>query len=295
MRISLDKIILLFLILGTKIISAQGSIGINTMEPNATFHIKSESNSGVNDKIFLLETMSNKKLFTALNNGNIGIGIEEPKYRLDVNGAGLRLKNDDAHTILYLSAPSNKFATINFIKSKEGLDKRRWEIGMNDAIESGVNGGSDFYIGSYDNNGDWMQKYQFRIVRGTGNVGIGKYPTEKLEVGGNVKADLFIALKGAEFFPDYVFENYYTGKSNIKSTYNFRSLEQVESFIKDNGHLPGYISAKKIKEQGYIDLTATQLINIEKIEELYLHTIEQAKEIAELKALVQDLLKKESK
>ncbi|MCU7569472.1 hypothetical protein N4238_11960, partial [Riemerella anatipestifer] len=63
-----------------------------------------------------------------------------------------------------------------------------------------------------------------------------------------------------------------------------------------NGHLPGYQYAEAIKKQGYIDLMATQLTNVEKIEELYLHSIEQDKvlkakdaKIAELEARLQKL------
>ncbi|MEJ8591338.1 hypothetical protein JSO54_08825 [Riemerella anatipestifer] len=130
-------------------------------------------------------------------------------------------------------------------------------------------------------------------------VGIGTTaPTEKLEVAGNVKATGFIGANAA-IFPDYVFQKYYTGTSSLKADYSFKTLSQVEDFVKTNGHLPGYLSASKIKEQGYIDLMATQLTNVEKIEELYLHLLEKDKEVKELKAeitelksLVKDLLAK---
>ncbi|MDY3521051.1 hypothetical protein PG614_05235 [Riemerella anatipestifer] len=128
------------------------------------------------------------------------------------------------------------------------------------------------------------------------NVGIGvEAPAEKLEVAGNVKATGFIG-SNASIFPDYVFQKYYTGTSSIKADYSFKTLSQVEDFVKANGHLPGYQSAEAIKKQGYIDLMATQLTNVEKIEELYLHSIEQDKalkakdaKIAELEARLQKL------
>ncbi|USL94930.1 hypothetical protein D1J36_006425 [Riemerella anatipestifer] len=130
-----------------------------------------------------------------------------------------------------------------------------------------------------------------------GNVGIGVLaPTEKLEVAGKVKANTFIATQTGSVFPDYVFQKYYTGTSSLKSDYSFKTLSQVEDFVKTNGHLPGYQSAEAIKKQGYIDLMATQLTNVEKIEELYLHSIEQDKalkakdaKIAELEARLQKL------
>ncbi|MDY3316326.1 hypothetical protein PG630_03245 [Riemerella anatipestifer] len=142
------------------------------------------------------------------------------------------------------------------------------------------------------------------VFTGTGKVGIGATaPTEKLEVAGKVKANTFIATQTGSVFPDYVFQKYYTGTSSIKADYSFKTLSQVEDFVKQNGHLPGYLSAAKVKEQGYVDLMATQLTNVEKIEELYLHSIEQDKtlksqkeelkakdiKIAELEARLQKL------
>ena len=115
---------------------------------------------------------------------------------------------------------------------------------------------------------------------------------------GSLLASSFVGKNGASIFPDYVFQKYYTGDSTIKPDYTFASLSQVENFVKQNGHLPGYKSAEAIKKQGYIDLMDTQLKNVEKIEELYLHTIEQDKklkekdaEIAELKSRLERLEK----
>ncbi|MDR7795638.1 hypothetical protein RIU45_11800, partial [Riemerella anatipestifer] len=90
-------------------------------------------------------------------------------------------------------------------------------------------------------------------------------------------------------FPDYVFQKYYTGTSSIKADYNFKTLSQVEDFVKTNGHLPGYQSAEAIKKQGYIDLMATQLTNVEKIEELYLHSIEQDKALKAKDTIIKEL------
>ncbi|MRN00248.1 hypothetical protein D1Z97_03390 [Riemerella anatipestifer] len=64
---------------------------------------------------------------------------------------------------------------------------------------------------------------------------------------GSVKATGFIGANAA-IFPDYVFPKYYTGTSSIKADYNFKTLSQVEDFVKTNGHLPGYQSAEAIKK-----------------------------------------------
>ncbi|AZZ59406.1 hypothetical protein PG608_11825 [Riemerella anatipestifer] len=106
---------------------------------------------------------------------------------------------------------------------------------------------------------------------------------------GAVTAKGFMGYSGATTFPDYVFQKYYTGTSSLKADYSFKTLSQVEDFVKTNGHLPGYQSAEAIKKQGYIDLMATQLTNVEKIEELYLHLLEKDKEVKELKARLEKL------
>ncbi|MDY6025077.1 MAG: hypothetical protein SPI78_02375, partial [Bergeyella zoohelcum] len=106
---------------------------------------------------------------------------------------------------------------------------------------------------------------------------------------GQMFASSFKGTNGATIFPDYVFQKYYTGTSSIKADYNFKSLSQIEDFVKTNGHLPGYKSAATIKAQGYVDLMETQLTNVEKIEELYLHSIEQDKALKAKNAEIADL------
>ena len=61
------------------------------------------------------------------------------------------------------------------------------------------------------------------------------------------------------------------------------SLADVDAFIKTNKHLPGVTSIKQLNkdEKGKVsfDLSNLSLQSLEKIEELYLHTIEQQKQI----------------
>ena len=83
--------------------------------------------------------------------------------------------------------------------------------------------------------------------------------------------------------PDYVFQKYFLGNSDLKENYDFQTLEQIDAFIKQNYHLPGIKSAAEIKKQGFWSLTEASQKNLEKIEELFLHTIEQEKKIDQLK------------
>ena len=110
----------------------------------------------------------------------------------------------------------------------------------------------------------------------------------------------------ATLTPDYVFESYFNGASEANPAYRFPSLAEVEAFVKENHHLPNVASADEVREQGGIVLNRASEVQLEKIEELYLHTIEQQKQLGEqqeqlaaqqkeietLKAMIKVLLEK---
>ena len=141
-------------------------------------------------------------------------------------------------------------------------------------------------------------------VKTNGNVGIRTMqPDMELTVNGKIHAKE-VKIDLAVPAPDYVF----------KSDYKLRSIEEVESFIKKNSHLPEIPSAKEFAENGVLQAEMDMNL-LKKIEELTLYTIEQEKklktqkeiveqqqeeieelkkqnsEIKELKALVQKLIK----
>lgn len=103
-------------------------------------------------------------------------------------------------------------------------------------------------------------------------------------------------------YADYVFEKYFHGRSDINPNYEFKSLNYVKEFIKANNHLPGVESIADLAkaENGYtFDMTKLTVQSLEKIEELYLHTIEQqdkidaqGQEIIEMKERLERLEKK---
>jgi len=74
-----------------------------------------------------------------------------------------------------------------------------------------------------------------------------------------------------QVWPDYVFVD----------NYDLRPLHEVESFIKENNHLPGIIPQKEALENG-VNVGDIQVKLLEKIEELTLYIIEQDKRIKEL-------------
>lgn len=111
-------------------------------------------------------------------------------------------------------------------------------------------------------------KYNFfkrRVGIGTDNP----HSSYMLSVNGAVRAKEVTVDSG---WSDFVFED----------DYKLRSLEEVESFIEENGHLPEIPSAKEVQENGAkVSESITKLL--QKIEELTLYTIAQQKEINDLK------------
>jgi len=103
-------------------------------------------------------------------------------------------------------------------------------------------------------------------------------PNVKLAVNGKI---FCTALKvhnpnASGCWPDYVFDN----------NYKLRSLEEVESFIKEKKHLPDLPSASQIDKEGYNVADMDKML-LQKVEELTLYMIELKKENEKLKELIE--------
>lgn len=138
-----------------------------------------------------------------------------------------------------------------------------------------------------DTNVDWGTA-QMYITR-NGRVGIGVLdPEHKLDVDGSIRGEKIIADPDA--WPDYVFE----------ADYNLKSLDEVEAYIKANGHLPNIAPADTFLTNG-VSIGDMDVKLLEKIEELTLYTIEQEKQIKQQtlqsrqqSALIEELLQRVS-
>ena len=112
-------------------------------------------------------------------------------------------------------------------------------------------------------------------------MGIGTTnPSEKLEVAGTVYSQEVKVEVAAGAGPDYVFE----------PEYQLRTLEETETYIIANKHLPEVPSAKEMEANG-VELGEMNMLLLKKIEEITLHQIEltkiikqQQKEIDNLKS-----------
>lgn len=128
------------------------------------------------------------------------------------------------------------------------------------------------------------------VILKNGNIGIGdSTPTEAtLVVSGTILASQNI-IANQTLTPDYVFAHYFNGYSPKKPNYRFWSLNKVADFIRKNHHLPGVPSAKQVEQMGGIVLNRALEIQLEKIEELYLYTLEQEKKIIALEKKIDRL------
>lgn len=116
-----------------------------------------------------------------------------------------------------------------------------------------------------------------------GKVGIGtSTPDELLTVKGTIHTqEVKVDLEGA-VAPDYVFDAYFNGASQLLPDYKLMPLENLKDFLEKEGHLPGIPSANKLAEEG-MNLKEMNLLLLLKVEELTLYTLEQQKELDALK------------
>ncbi|UGU17662.1 hypothetical protein LS482_07240 [Sinomicrobium kalidii] len=176
-----------------------------------------------------------------------GIGTSGPEQSLHIDKGELKISHDtNAPTIrLYDSADDDQFTL------------RHHRTGDRFEINSGA--------------GNLLS------VAKEGLVGIGSQnPDSELTVNGEIRA---VAFKVSNEIPaDYVFQKYYTGKSELLPGYRMPPLKEVEAFIKAKHHLPGIPSAEAIKKNG---LDAGKMTNrlLQKVEELTLYLIGQRKKL----------------
>lgn len=132
-----------------------------------------------------------------------------------------------------------------------------------------------------DFQGLWDENWNTLLTlnRETQNVGIGtNKPDSKLTVAGKIHSqEVRVTVKAGA---DFVFDN----------EYDLPLLKNVESYIKENKHLPEIASANRMKIDG-IQLSKMNIKLLQKIEELTLYTIQQQKQINNLIKEMQKLKK----
>lgn len=191
--------------------------------------------------------------------GNVGIGTNDPIYKLDVNGTtnfrGSLILNDNALYLTtggdYLSGGAGSGNTNLYTRGQLVLASNGNNIGQSLLLQ---------------NNG----LTAMAVIPG-GNIGIGTTtPSQKLSVNGNIAAKKMIISQAN--WPDYVFD----------PTYRLKPLSELSAFIQQNKHLPEMPSAAEVEAKG-ISVGDNQALLLKKIEELTLYVLDLQKQIDQLK------------
>jgi hypothetical protein len=230
---------------------------------------------------------------------NVGIGTSSPQAKFNINTLGFSFTANSTYTtassrgdIVQLIESNNNGIEIGNAK---GLNDRKvWILGRHNDLNYITLG--TFYstlhlqpdVGNKNNYQGVAIGYPANtsLTNGThlavnGNVGIGTAnPQYKLDVKGQIRATE-VLVQSVDQFADFVFDK----------DYRLPSLHEVDTFIQDNGHLPGIPSAQEVKENG-MNLVEMQVKLLQKVEELTLYSIKQQEEIKALKAKLEKLEKK---
>lgn len=192
--------------------------------------------------------------------GKIGIGnMTNPQAKLHM----LSDSNEDAGFILETSNKNTKSAFLQLydsnhkiVVSKEGMKI----LAPNDALS--------FDAGSIKMSG--------KVGINIDNTFTGDYDYTLAVKGGVLTSKVFV--KEVDEWHDNVFLN----------DYKLMSLNDLESYIQNNGHLPDLPSEAEILENGY-DVAEMEGLLLKKIEELTLYTIELQHQLQQQQAIIDDL------
>jgi len=204
-------------------------------------------------------------------------------------GIDLITSPSDGHYNQSMAIKGNGFVGIGTTNPGNRLSVKSASVGQD--IMNGLNSdGVEIYeLGTLSDNESYLQlndkagatmllaRTDLDRMYWLGNLGIGTTtPDEKLTVKGKihteeVRVDLSVPA------PDYVFAD----------NYNLPTLESLEKFIKSESHLPEIPSAKEMEANG-IELGTMNMLLLKKIEELTLYTLQQEKEIENLKLRIKN-------
>lgn len=209
---------------------------------------------------------------------NVGIGVTNPQYKLDVNGKlFLHSSYYNPNTTTYYS-----YLYWEAHKLELGLPQGTYSHAIVDIVPGGCSVASLYsQLSMYQAHSETEKEERIRFstngycwVNNNSNFGIGtNHPLYKLDVRGTVRADEILVnnVSGA----DFVFDD----------SYQLRPLSELKEFVEENQHLPEIPSAAEMQENG-VNMNDFQMQLLQKVEELTLYIILQEQRIQELENVV---------
>ncbi|MCR6641093.1 MAG: hypothetical protein NVV82_19395 [Sporocytophaga sp.] len=247
----------------------------------------------------LIFKTNNTEVMRILSTGNIGIGLTtlNPYHKLTVSGNTNLIGTEN---VLQISSPNL------------GSNGARHYMYISNLTFSGQTNTQYTNLGTYEYNDSdpSIKRGKHLILQADAEscLGVGFFstpPPARLSVNGNtfingkvsVGSSYYmpidytfavdgkiiateVAVKFRNTWPDFVFE----------PTYKLQPLNEVETFVKANKHLPGVPSACEIEENGVV-LGDMNAVLLSKIEELTLHLIAQQKLIEQQGKRIEELEK----
>lgn len=267
---------------GTKYLSISPKsqrIDFSTNTSNFYFNKPINSTTGIfassSQSNLVLQTYNTPRITILKNNGYVGVGTTDPQEMLHVNGY-IRGHAQNGEIVIRTNSGTTQIGASNGAYSHFYTNLGGFYFN----VPLTINGGK---IRSYLNQNLYFNTFsttRMTILDSNGNVGIGtENPNYKLDVAGEIHADSIrsaVIKSGAVFVEsvygaDYVFED----------NYNLRPLQDVSSYIQENGHLPEIQSAEDMQQNG-VNMSEFQMQLLQKIEELTLYIIRQDERIKEL-------------
>ncbi|MGD9159500.1 MAG: hypothetical protein PVG39_13900 [Desulfobacteraceae bacterium] len=204
--------------------------------------------------------------------GNVGIGTTSPQSKLHVYGPGtkgevIETSSNTSYSYIKMASINNNGYLYSFSESYSSSGRYHAASVLLDSSGTGGLGLAAYnaagIIRFYTNGINERMR-----IDSSGNVGIGTTNpgSYKLAVEGKIGAREVVVTQAA--WADHVFNDNYT----------LPSLEKVESYIKENKHLPDIPSAKEVEEEG-LSMADMMKKQMQKIEELTLYVIDQNKKL----------------